>query len=407
MTDPRAFVSAMVEESLGLIRGTADESMITQDLVDEVSSVLRGGHPDGFPLPSVEEKMRAVLATARRDAIARDGCFLRKARWPRGASVAVCLTHDVDNIARPRGHLWKTRSRFAPGELVEGLLGVGNPYENILLIASKEREQGFRSSFYFMTSNYPLGPLKAEAASLRGHGWEVGMHGDFGTHDSFEKMKEAVSRFADSLGFRPTGLREHYLKFDFSKSWKVMNDAGFDYDTTVGNNDRIGFKLGLASPFHPPDEAWNPMPLLEVPLVLMDTTLWGYLKRTEDEGFFDFLAVFEAVEKVEGLLTLLWHQEAVKMKGGRIYWRILKELRRRGCYVGSGAQVSRWWRDRAVPLVRDRKLIRLDGPAPRDLALELSVSEDSSPVVRSGVIQARRDGFIVRPTARDFRLELA
>ncbi len=119
------------------------------------------------------------------------------------------------------------------------------------------------------------------------------------------------------MGFRPSGLREHYLKFDFAKTWGIMEAAGFDYDTTVGTNDRLGFKVGLATPFHPPDGSWSPMSLLELPLVLMDTTLWGYLKRSEEEGLGDAVRMMNAVEEVEGLFTLLWHQEAVRMKGGR------------------------------------------------------------------------------------------
>ena len=72
------------------------------------------------------------------------------------------------------------------------------------------------------------------------------------------------------------------------------------------------------------------MNLLELPLVLMDTTLWGYLKRTEEEGFADAMRMMKAVEEVEGLFTLLWHQEAVRMRGGRIYWALLDEIKAEG-----------------------------------------------------------------------------
>lgn len=406
MSDARTYVCSVLEDSLGLVRGALDPSVLTEDLVVEFSLAVKGAHPNGLPTPVLEERMRKLLATVREKALREDGYFVRKARWPGGARFAACLTHDVDNVTHSRGHLWKTRSRFSPWDVLGGTLGLTNPYDNLLLIASKERELGFRSSYYLLTSNYPLPRLGTTVQTLRSAGWEVGLHGDFGTHDSLANMQGAVSRFSGAFGFRPTGVREHYLKFDYAQTWKVMKDAGFEYDTTVGNNDRIGFKVGLASPFHPPDESWQPMELLELPLILMDTTLWGYLKRTEDEGFSDFLAVSEAVERVEGLLTLLWHQEAVRMRGGRIYWRVLRELKERGCYVGSGAQVARWWKQRAVPLVRDGKLIRLAGPIPRELVLELTLAEGRSPVVRSGAIGARQDSYAVRPTGKDFQLEV-
>ena len=165
--------------------------------------------------------------------------------------------------------------------------------------------------------------------------------------------QSAVKRITEELGVRPLGLREHYLKFDFARSWGVMERAGFEYDTTVGNNDRLGFKLGLASPFHPPDAEWHPMKILELPLSLMDTTLWGYLKKSEEEGFGDVLSFMDKVEGVEGLFTLLWHQEAVRMKGGRLYWRILRTLgRRKRLFVANGLEIARWWRAREETLLK-------------------------------------------------------
>ena len=352
--------------------------------------------------------MLSLLAATRTAALAGSGYFVRKARWPSAAPFAVCLTHDVDNISRPRGHIWRTRSRFSAPDVVGGLLGLIRLYDNVGLIASEEASRGFHSSFYYLSSsNYPLGAVKPEGERIRALGWEVGLHGDFGTHDSQEKMEEAISRFSETMGFRPTGLREHYLRFDFAKSWPIMEAAGFDYDTTVGTNDRLGYRVGLASPFHPPDGGWSPMGLLELPLVLMDTTLWGYLKRSEEAGYGDAVRMMEEVEGVEGLFTLLCHQEAVRMKGGRIYWRLLDEIARRGCFVGSGAEISRWWRARSVPLLVERgKLIRLGGEPPRDLVLRLELAEGRTPRVSSGSIARRGGELLVRPEGPDFSLEV-
>jgi hypothetical protein len=407
MSDARTYVSSVVEESLGLVKGHLDGHPLPQDFVDQASSIIRGGSLDDVGRPILEERMASVLASMREVALKEDGFFVRKARWPGAAPFAVCLTHDVDNISRPASHIWKTRSRFSFTDLVGGLLGIVPLYNNVQLIASREGKHGFRSSFYFMSSNYPLSDVRSVSDRIRGDGWDVGLHGDFGTHDSIEKMNEAVSRFATGLGFIPTGVRQHYLRFDFAKSWQVMERAGFSYDTTVGTNDRLGFKLGLASPFHPPDGSWVPMNLLEVPLVLMDTTLWGYLKRSEDDGLADSMKIVAEVEGVEGLMTLLWHQEAVRMRGGRLYWRLLQEFKSRGCFVGSGAEVARWWRARSVPVVRDGKLIRLGGDPPKDLVLRLDLAEGREPRVDSGSVEGQGRSRLVRPVGRGLRMEVA
>ncbi|MDA4113595.1 MAG: hypothetical protein OK474_06090 [Thaumarchaeota archaeon] len=405
--DARTYVASVAEESLGLAAGSLKPETVPDELVSGFSSALRGEATAGAEGPLLERLMLSpVLAAARDAALSEDGYLVRKARWPGAAPFAVCLTHDVDNISRPRSHLWRTRSRFSAPELVAGLLGLVSLYDNVKLLAKGEGSRGFHSSFYYLSSNYPLGAVRPESDRIRASGWDVGLHGDFGTHDSQEKMDEAVTRFSGAMGFRPTGLREHYLRFDFAKSWPIMEAAGFDYDTTVGTNDRLGFKIGMASPFHPPDGAWSPMNLLELPLVLMDTTLWGYLKRSEEEGFSDSLRMMKDVEDVEGLFTLLWHQEAVRMKGGRIYWRLLDEIARRGCFVGSGAEISRWWRSRSTPLVKRGNLIRLDGQPPHGLVLRLNLAEGRTPRVSSGSIERRGDEYLVRPEGPDFALEV-
>ena len=153
---------------------------------------------------------------------------------------------------------------------------------------------GFHSSFYYLSSNYPLASVKPESRQDTGpRGGRSACTETLGRTTRRRRWTMPSTRFSGELGFRPTGLREHYLKFDFARSWPIMEAAGFDYDTTVGNNDRLGFKLGLATPFHPPDGEWTPMRLLELPLVLMDTTLWGYLKRSEEEGFGDSMRMIE------------------------------------------------------------------------------------------------------------------
>jgi hypothetical protein len=222
-------------------------------------------------------------------------------------------------------------------------------------------------------------------------------------------MDKAVERLTKGVGIRPRGLREHYLKFDFGKSWRVMEDAGFDYDTTVGNNDKLGFKLGLATPFHPPDEGWSPMRLLELPLTLMDTTLWGYLKKSEEEGFADVMKSMASVEHVEGLFTLLWHQEAVRMKGGRIYWRILKRLAsRKHVFVGSGSDVAGWWRARQVPLklAGGGRLITLGARPPKGLTLILKTRPGTKVKVSSGTVVKRGEARLVTPTSPAFKVEI-
>jgi hypothetical protein len=402
-----AYVTGFLEGSLGLVSGSLHPEQVPGDLVDELTSVMRGVPLDDSSTPSLEARTIEFLVWLERSSLEREGFFVRKARWPRAAPLAVCLTHDVDNIERPVEHILKVKDRFSKGDFERAKKGLISLYDNLDLIREREGAEGFRSSFYLMSANYPLEKVRAAARRLLAKGWEVGLHGDFGTHDSETEMEKAVERLTEGIGIRPRGLREHYLKFDFGRSWRVMEGAGFDYDTTVGNNDRLGFKLGLATPFHPPDEVWKPMRLLELPLSLMDTTLWGYLKRSEEEGLRDVERSMGLVEGVEGLFTLLWHQEAVRMKGGRLYWKVLKDLaRRKGLFVGSGAEVAGWWRAREVPLkaARGGRLITLGARAPKGLTLILKTKAGTKVEVTSGSVTRRGGERLVSPSGPSFKM---
>lgn len=402
------YVLGFLEGSLGLVAGSLRAELVPPALISDLCAAMRGAASAGTPEPRLEERVSELLRDVESDSLDARGFFVRKARWPGAAPLAVCLTHDVDNIERPWEHVMKTKDRFSPSDLSKARKGLLSLYDNIELIAEKEAAEGFRSSFYFLSAHYPLDKVRGVASKLRKRGWEIGLHGDFGTHDSMPEMKRAIDRFWRGTGIHPRGLREHYLRFDFRKSWRVFETSRFQYDTTVGNTDALGFKLGLATPFHPPDEDWRPMRLLELPLSLMDTTLWGYLKRTEEEGLEDVTKTMEVVERTEGLFTLLWHQEAVRMKGGRVYWKVLKALgRRRDLFVGSGEQLAEWWLAREVPLVLAARgrAVRFDGRLPRGLTLVVKTGPRVRAKVTAGRLIARGGETLVSPSGAGFKLE--
>jgi hypothetical protein len=395
-----------VRDSLGLVDDSLKAEDLPVGLVDDICTVTKGVTQQESSEPFIEKELLSFSAWLQESDLDRHRVHLRKARWPDGRQFGVCLTHDVDNVGRPLAHLWKTRDRFAAKDLVLGLLGLRSVYNNIALIARHEMERKVKSSFYFLTSNYPLEELRGSAEDLVSRGWDIGLHGDFGTHDSAEKMQQSMRAFEVSLGFRPKGIREHYLKFDFAKTWEILESQEFDYDSSVGMSDRLGFRLGLATPFHPPDKDWAKMRLLELPLTLMDTTLWGYLRLKEADGKAAFARMLSSVEAVGGLFTLLWHQEAVRMKGGRLYWTILDELAGRDCFIADGATVSKWWRSRSESrLIREASKYRANRWPP-DLRLLAKLSDGVRINLTNCVVEKQGEMSLVRGLGPDFTVEV-
>ncbi|QQG48926.1 MAG: hypothetical protein HY247_01010 [archaeon] len=405
MGDARTYAAALISDNLGLAEGALKPVDVPNEMVHLVGSTLRGEVP-GTPEPVIEEAILRFSSRLRDEALERDGHIVRKARWPGAAPFALCVTHDVDNVARPRSHILARRERFSGSGLALALLGLRSLYDNLSYVSDLERKRGLRSSFYLLSSEYDLSKLRSRAEKLLKEGWEVGLHGDFETHDSKEKMDEAASRFSGSLGFKPEGLREHYLQFDYSKTWGIAQEAGFLYDSSVGNRDKLGFRVGLCTPFRPPGPDWEPMKLVELPLVLMDTTLWGYLKLGEEEGVKEAARLAERVLGLGGLFTLLWHQESVRMRGGRVFPKVLDLLLKRGPYSATGVEVARWWGSRSVPLFREGGEYRLGGPAPKGLCLEFEGKEGLLPQVVGGTVEERRDRVLVKVESDGFRMKV-
>jgi hypothetical protein len=399
------YALSFVEESLGLPTGELAPASLPRELVETLESALRGSRSGGTEEPFLERMILSFSKQLERESLETRGFAVRKARWPFGAPFAVCLTHDVDNISRPLPHIISVRNRFRARDFFLALLGLKSLYNNISFVAGIEKERGFRSSYYLLTSNYSLKELASSLVELEREGWEAGLHGDFGTHESAESMNDALNRFKVETTLLPSGVREHFLRFDFDKTWEIMDRAGLDYDTTVGFADRLGFPLGLCTPFHPPDKDWRPMRLLELPLVLMDATLWGYLKRDEGEGASDVESMLGRVESVNGLFTLLWHQEAVRMKGGRLYTSILDKLAKRRPFVNSGRAIAGWWRARSVPLRREGREFRLQG-APNGLVISAKTAEGRNLRVHGGKVTVTNGESTIAVEDQNFRMEV-
>ena len=138
----------------------------------------------------------------------------------------------------------------------------------------------------------------------------------------------------------------------------------------------------------------------------MDTTLWGYLKKDEAAGMADVERMLASVRGVEGLFTLLWHQEAVRMKGGRLYWQLLGRFKELGCFVASGAGVASWWRQRRVPLVWDGGSVRLRGRPPAGLQLLVKTTGSETVTVEGGQLEATGRGYVASVASDGFSMKV-
>jgi hypothetical protein len=306
-------------------------------------------------------------------------------RWKDGAPFAVALTHDVDWTRRfslveaarlvaqakgPGSYALRHGLSMAFASLVRPP-GAIDPYWNFDRWTTEESGHGFRSAFYFFSerldqrhaydATYRYGdPMQFEGMRttvgtmmrrLVESGFEVGLHGSYLSHENAEALTLQRRRLESALRHPVVGLRQHFLRFDVRSTWKAQERAGFRYDTTLGYNECVGFRAGLAAPFHPFDpEARRPHTLLELPLTAMDGVLFRTLKLDSTLASRRLVGHLETVESAGGLAVLLWHPNAADASSCAGWWETyqagLDHLRHRGAWVTSPREITEWWLQR-------------------------------------------------------------
>jgi hypothetical protein len=234
-----------------------------------------------------------------------------------------------------------------------------NPYWNVDEIATREMELGFRSTFFFLADGrHPKdGDYSIQDPAiirlikrLQTEGFEVGLHGSYRSFEAPELLEEELARL-QSIAGQIWGTRQHYLRFDSQTTLEVHESLGLSYDTTMGYAEHEGFRAGFSFPFYPYHHDENrPFKLLEIPLTIMDSTLYQYRRLSAPEGWQAVEHQLELVKQSGGCCTLLWHNtyfdEADYPGYGDIYWRALEWTARNNGWAAPAYEVWHHWTQR-------------------------------------------------------------
>lgn len=245
---------------------------------------------------------------------------------------AACVTHDVDSLRR-YGYppvitvaraLRAGQGRRALGIVSEyGRVLAGwqqEPYDTFDYLLDHELAHGLVPTFYLMAGrhgrkgcrcqDYRLSDesVRSTICRVQEAGCEVGLHSSYDAFerpDLLEAEKHSLERM---LGHPVAGLRQHFLRFDVPRSWRMWEEAGFEYDATLAFARQEGFRAGICVPYHPFDVLENrELALWEVPLTVMEGTLFEYQGQGASRVGERFDQIADAVAEVGGVFTLLWH----------------------------------------------------------------------------------------------------
>lgn len=349
---------------------------------------------------------------------------------PAGSSLTVAVTHDVD-FARMRHHLF---DRTAAGFLYRATIGtVADLFRGRATLRKLRRnvaaalklplvylgwardpwncfaayaglDQRWRSTFYIIprrnhpgrmapdghvdptrACRYQASDVAADLTALEQAGFEVGLHG----LDAWAGAADATAERADirhASGGNTAGVRMHWLYFS-AQTYAALESAGFDYDSTFGMNDLIGFRAGTGQAFRP----LGADRLVELPLIIQDTALFVAQRLDEEQAFSQCARAIAEARAFGGGLTLLWHMRSIAPERcwDGFYTRLLAHLEAEGAWLAPAGEVVQFYRRRrSIDLdahIADGVLTiqpRPEGAIDGRLRLRVRFPDRSQPTVR-------------------------
>ena len=285
-----------------------------------------------------------------------------KAVWPglerKQKTFRVLVSHDVDQPATYGFKSVSKVSRLAAKRLVSG----GNPIRSIREVSSwfkmrgclhpddpantfewimdRSEENGLVSAFYFVCGRtksrfdpeyeieHPAIRNLIRRIHQRGH--EVGLHPSYETFQNSEEIvyeAERLKRVCEEEGVKQEewGGRMHYLRWETPTTLYGWEQAGMDYDSTLGYADHAGFRCGTCFEYPAFDPvAGKPLRLRIRPLIAMEGSVIGekYMGLgVGEEAKATFFSLKEACRRVGGDFTLLWHNSSLNTEKLRALYK--------------------------------------------------------------------------------------
>jgi hypothetical protein len=349
----------------------------------------------GFLLSGHLDRIRDTLDTENRGAIAAkpmvdilenilfssilDACqvlkipLVQKSYWPENRPFAVCLTHDVDELRKTYQYYTRSVLSLIRGDIrglkvqVNSLLQKiqGNePYWTYDEIAAIERTFHAKSTYFILKESGRArlfskktwsvyarnrsfqGPeMQALVRKLKANGDEIGIHGSYFSFENPQLLKEETRELEQVISETIVGTRQHHLNLNVPGTWEHQIQAGLKYDSSLGFKthglkDEIGFRWGTSFPFFPLSGK-EILPILEIPLIIMDICLDAYNDKNQAG-----LTIAEEVRRYHGVLTLLWHPRSF-ISGEypherEVYINISQYCQDKGAWFARGGDIFKW-----------------------------------------------------------------
>lgn len=152
----------------------------------------------------------------------------------------------------------------------------------------------------------------------------IGLHPSYFTFKDEKMMKKEKKRLENILNIPIEKSRQHYIRLAIPDTYQQLMSLEIREDYSMGYPDHVGFRAGTCTPFY----FFNlnlelKTPLKVMPFAFMDTTLKNYMKLSHEKAFEKIRFLTKKVQKVNGTLVSLFHNETFSEKGTWKGWTAL------------------------------------------------------------------------------------
>jgi len=217
-----------------------------------------------------------------------------------------------------------------------------DPYYTFDAIMDISESHGLTSAFYFITDHsagsidglYTMEhpEIRRLLRKIHARGHEIGLHTSYNTYrDQAQTVKEfeILKSSCEKEGIQQTiwGGRQHVLRWETPTTFRNLDTADLDYDTSLSFADHAGFRCGTCYEY-PVYDVVNQqrLKLRERPLIAMECSVMDerYLGLGAGEKAFEvFQQLKMTCQKFNGNFTLLWHNNRFVNPAERELYRAL------------------------------------------------------------------------------------
>lgn len=307
---------------------------------------------------------------------------------PSGKPFICCLTHDIDFLYLRQHRFDRTMAGFlfratlgsmldwssgrkSAGEMGRNLvaalqmplvqMGVAEdywePFSRYLAV-----ERGKPSTFFLIPVKdragspcgrndhakrgvrYDVTEIPRYVRMVREAGCEVALHGIDAWSDVGAAQEEA-GRISSVTGEAPAGVRMHWLYYG-EQSNELLDRAGFEYESTSGYNEAIGYKAGTTQVFRPLSSAR----MLELPMHIQDCAMFfpDRMNLRPQEAWERCDRLRAHAKEAGGVITLNWHDRSLvpERLWGSFYERLIERFEADGAWFATAKQAAAWFAKR-------------------------------------------------------------